>query len=88
MSVPTYEDMMRPVLEILAANGETQFRTMPDQVADVMHMSEADRAQKIGSGQLVVTNRVGWAITYMVQAGVVSRPRRGYAEITPVVANS
>lgn len=83
MSVPTYEDMMRPVLEILAANGETQFRTMPDQVADAMHMSEADRAQKIGSGQLVVTNRVGWAITYLVQAGVVSRPRRGYAEITP-----
>ncbi|MDN5744652.1 MAG: restriction endonuclease [Nocardioidaceae bacterium] len=83
MAVPTYEDMMRPVLELLAANGETQFRAMPDQIADAMSISEADRAQKIGSGQLVVTNRVGWAITYLVQAGVVSRPRRGYSEITP-----
>lgn len=83
MSVPTYEDMMRPVLELLAENGETQFRTVADQVADAMQISEADRAETISSGQLVVTNRVGWAITYLVQAGVVSRPRRGYAEITP-----
>lgn len=83
MAVPTYEDMMRPVLELLAANGETQFRTVPDQIADAMSISEADRAQTIGSGQRVVTNRVGWAITYLVQAGVVSRPRRGYSQITP-----
>lgn len=83
MAVPTYEEMMRPALELLNREGETQFRTMPEQIADAMGISAEDRAQTIGSGQLVVTNRVGWALTYMVQAGVVVRPRRGYAEITP-----
>lgn len=83
MAVPTYEDMMRPVMELLAKNGETQFRAMPEQIADTMSISDEDRGQTIGSGQLVVTNRVGWAVTYLVQAGVVVRPRRGQAEITP-----
>lgn len=83
MAVPTYEDMMRPVMEHLAKNGETQFRTMPEQIADAMNISDEDRGQTIGSGQLVLTNRVGWALTYLVQAGVVVRPRRGHAELTP-----
>ncbi|WEV77742.1 hypothetical protein O9K63_14270 [Janibacter cremeus] len=40
MAVPTYEDMMRPVMEILATNGETQFRAMPEHIADAMNISD------------------------------------------------
>lgn len=82
MTVPDYQAMMRPVLEALEALGPQQFRAVIDLVADRMQLSEADREATIDSGKTVVSNRVGWAITYLVQAGAVRRPRRAVAEIT------
>lgn len=82
MTVPDYQAMMRPALEILDDLGPQQFRAMVDHVAERLRMSEADRAVTTDSGQTVVANRVGWAITYLVQAGAVRRPRRAVSEIT------
>ncbi len=53
-----------------------------DLVADREGLTDEDRRTTIESGKSVLTNRVGWAVTYMVQAGVVRRPKRGFAEIT------
>lgn len=47
-----------------------------------MRISEPDRAISIDSGQAAYVNRVGWAVTYLVQAGAIRRPQRGVAEIT------
>lgn len=47
-----------------------------------MKVAEGDRATTIDSGQAVYINRIGWAVTYMVQAGAIRRPQRGVAEIT------
>lgn len=47
-----------------------------------MQIEERDRAATIDSGQAVYVNRVGWAVTYLVQAGAIRRPQRGVAEIT------
>lgn len=82
MAVPTYEAMMRPTLEVLANLGRQQFRKLTELVADAMQVSDKDRATSIDSGQAVYVNRVGWAVTYLVQAGAVRRPQRGVAEIT------
>lgn len=82
MTVPDYQAMMRPVLETLESLGHQQFRSVVDLVADRMQLSNGDRARTIDSGQTVVNNRVGWAVTYLVQAGAVRRPKRGVAEIT------
>lgn len=82
MALPTYEDMMRPSLEILAAEGPLPFRELADRVAEKMEISAEDRLTVIESGQAVYLNRVGWAITYLVQAGAVYRPRRAVAEVT------
>ncbi len=82
MAVPTYEAMMRPTLELLAEGGPRPFRQLADLVADAMRLDEQDRATTIDSGQAVYVNRVGWAVTYLVQARVVRRPQRGVAEIT------
>lgn len=82
MAVPNYEALMRPALEALAAHGQTQFRTLVDLMAAGLSLTADDRAATIGSGQSLVVNRIGWAITYLVQAGVIRRPKRGYAEIT------
>ncbi|MFC7598016.1 restriction endonuclease [Terrabacter sp. GCM10028922] len=82
MTVPSYEQMMRPTLEVLADKGPLAFRSLVDLVAQRMQIGEDDMVATIDSGQSVVVNRVGWAVTYLVQAGVIKRPRRAYAEVT------
>ncbi|UJH71802.1 winged helix-turn-helix domain-containing protein [Ornithinimicrobium sp. INDO-MA30-4] len=82
MAVPTYEAMMRPTLEVLADRGRQPFRQLAELVADEMRIEKAERASTIESGQTVYVNRVGWAVTYLVQAGAIRRPQRGIAEIT------
>lgn len=82
MPVPTYEQMMRTVLEVLAEYHTLPFGSLVSVVAERMEISETDRAATIDSGQFVFQNRVGWAVTYLVQAGAVKRPKRAQAEIT------
>lgn len=82
MAVPTYEAMMRPTLKVLADRGLQPFRQLAELVADEMQVEDVDRVTTIDSGQAVYVNRVGWAVTYLVQAGAIRRPQRGVAEIT------
>lgn len=82
MAVPTYEAMMRPTLKVLADRGRQPFRQLAELVADEMQIEKRDRATTIDSGQTVYVNRVGWSVTYLVQAGAIRRPQRGVAEIT------
>ena len=35
-----------------------------------------------GRSQRTIVNRTGWAAWYMVQAGLISRPKRGFIQIT------
>jgi restriction system protein len=51
-------------------------------VAGRIGLSTDDRKQTIPSGAPLYDNRLAWAVTYMNQAGLVRRPRRGIVEIT------
>ena len=82
MGIPDYESLMRPTLEVLA-DGSENFREVQDLVAASQGVTDDDREVLLPSGkQSMFANRVGWAITYMVKAGLVRRPRRGVATIT------
>lgn len=82
MVVPDYQALMRPTLDVLSEHGTLQVRALTDLVADSVGLTEDDRAETIGSGKSRVGNRVAWAVTYLVQAGAVRRPQRGYCELT------
>jgi restriction system protein len=83
MGVPDYETLMRPSLDALADGSERTTREVQDIVARAEGISDEDRQALLPSGkQPVFTNRVGWALTYMVKAGLVRRPRRGVVVIT------
>lgn len=83
MAVPDYQSLMRPVLEVLTERGQLQVgRQLVPAVATRCKLSEEDLAEQISSGLPLASSRIQWAATYLVQAGAVSRPRRGYAEIT------
>lgn len=82
MAVPTYEQLMLPALLALSDGQPCASAQLRDRVADLIELSDADRSERIPSGAPVFDNRLHWAVTYLVQAGVLERPRRGVVRIT------
>ncbi len=82
--IPDYQSCMRPALSHLADGQLHRSREVKDALADLFGLTEAERAELLPSGrQRVIDNRVGWALTYLSQAGLVDRPARGQVQITP-----
>jgi restriction system protein len=82
MSVPEYQTFMAAVLRALQDGQPRSAREIRELVAAEMGITEDDRRDLIKSGVPVFDNRVGWATTYMVQAGLIRRPRRAINQIT------
>lgn len=82
MPVPDYQTLMAPTLSALGDGQPKSTVALRNIVAERLGLSEADRKETIKSGSPVFDSRVHWALTYMSQAGLVSRPKRGIAEIT------
>jgi restriction system protein len=78
VAVPDYETLMRPTLAALA-DGQPQTRSqLREVVAPAAGVSDEDLLEMLPSGKATVFgSRVGWALTYMSQAGLVTRPKRG-----------
>jgi hypothetical protein len=83
MGVPDYETLMRPTLAALAS-GQPQTRgQLRDAVAASIGVTGDDLTEMLPSGKATVFgSRVGWALTYMSQAGLAARPKRGVYVIT------
>ncbi|EED33280.1 restriction endonuclease [gamma proteobacterium NOR5-3] len=83
MAIPDYQTLMLPILE-MASDGETH--TAPEAVdflAAKFNLSTADVEELLPSGkQARFRNRIGWARTYMKQAGLLEYPSRGKFRIT------
>lgn len=81
--IPDYQSLMRPVLACAAA-GETRIGDAVEQLAEKLGLTPDERAQLLPSGkQTMFANRVHWAKTYLVKAGLAEGTRRGYFRITP-----
>lgn len=78
MGVPDYETLMLPTLAALA-NGRAQTRSeIRDAVAAATGIAGDDLLELLPSGNATILgSRVGWALTYMSQAGLTTRPKRG-----------
>lgn len=83
MSIPDFQTLMRPVLAYLHDGATRRSRDIKSAMADHFELSETERAELLPSGrQRTIDNRVAWALTYLSQAGLVSRPSRGNVTIT------
>jgi restriction system protein len=84
MAVPDYESLMRPTLQALASTPQLSRAEVREAVAVATGMEPDDLAEMLPSGKATVFgSRVGWALTYMTQAGLAMRPKRGVYAITP-----
>lgn len=75
---------MLPVLKLAADDKEHKFSQSVEELADQFELSTEERNELLPSGsQAVFNNRVGWARSYLKQAGLLASPKRGFFTITP-----
>lgn len=77
MSIPDYQTLLLPVLEI-ASKGETSVPLAEAEIAAKFSLSDQEREQMLPSGkQRVLHNRIHWAKFYLMKAGLLESPKRG-----------
>lgn len=82
MSIPDYQSLMLPVLEI-AGKGETSVPLAEAEIAARFNLSDQEREQLLPSGkQRLLHNRIHWAKFYLTKAGLLQVPKRGRFSIT------
>ncbi len=79
MAIPDYQTIMLPVLKLASDEAEHKFSQAVEELADEFSLSPEERSELLPSGsQAVFNNRVGWARSYLKQAGLLESPKRGY----------
>lgn len=74
---------MLPVLKLASDGKEHKFSSAVEELADEFSLTMEERSELLPSGsQAVFNNRVGWARSYLKQAGLLASPKRGYFTIT------
>jgi restriction system protein len=83
MAVPDYQTVMLPLLKLLA-DGETHnIADLAGQISEQFELTEEEREERIPSGtQRLISNRVGWAKSYLKASGLVEQPKRAFVRIT------
>jgi restriction system protein len=83
MAIPGYESLMTPLLALLARRGLLTLGEATECLADEFALAPDERAVMLPSGQYpLFKNRVGWAKTYLKQAGLIVQPKRGLMELS------
>ena len=83
MALPDYQSCMLPLLGYLQEGQERSMGEITDHLASHFKLSAAECKEMLPSGsQAIFHNRVGWAKTYLKQAGLLETTRRGYSRIT------
>lgn len=83
MAIPDYQALMLPVLKLASDGKDHKFSQAVEELAQLFKLTTEERNELLPSGgQAVFNNRVGWARSYLKQAGLLASPRRGYFSIT------
>jgi restriction system protein len=83
MSIPSYEELMFPVMRVLEDKQEVSIKYLVDKLASDLKLSEEELKEQLPSqNQSIFRNRVSWAKTYLKKAGLVDNTKRGYVKIT------
>ena len=83
MPIPDFQTAMLPLLRLASDGAEHTFRQAVDTLADEFHLSDEERSELLPSGTApTFSSRVGWARTYLKQAGLLMSPKRGVFQVT------
>jgi restriction system protein len=83
MAIPTYQQVMLPLLQYAADKQEHAVSETYDYVASVFNVSTQDRSELLPSGyEAIFDNRVRWGLFYLKKAGLLESSKRSFFRIT------
>ena len=82
-SVPTYEQVMFPLLNAAKDGVAHRVRDVVDLVVAHFSLPQQLREEKLPDGRNKLIHRMEWARTYLKKAGLLEYPSRGLFKITP-----
>ena len=83
IKIPDFQSVMLPILKTLSFGEVFSTADVVQQISDEFQLTEEQRAELLPSGkQTIIKNRIGWAITYLKKAGLLSSPKRAHIQIT------
>ena len=83
MSIPDFQSIFMPLLKYSEDGQDHTNREAVEALAKIFNLNEEDLVKLLPSGkQLLFTNRVNWAKTYLTKAGLLECPSRGIFKIT------
>lgn len=83
MAIPSYQKFFLPLLRLTANDEELNITIATERICDLFNLSDEERKLLLPSKQqTVVKNRVSWARTYLVKAGLLQVTKRAFFKIT------
>lgn len=82
MAIPSQTEMYRVVLDVVEEGREYRRKEIGDAVHEALGLTREEEGQVTSSGVPVWKSRVGWAVTWLSDAGCLRSPRRGWWVIT------
>lgn len=76
VGLPTWDQFMIPMLNLLADGRQRRLREMVSSLADEV-LTPDQLAERLPSGNAKADNRIGWAASYLSRVGAIDRPSRG-----------
>lgn len=83
MSVPTFQELMLPLLHAYRDGNQFTLSELTPVIAQRLNLTESDLKELLPSGkQTTFANRIAWARFYMTKALLLESPSRGKHKIT------
>ncbi len=80
--LPSYDEMYGAVLTVLEDGSPRSRSELYAEVSNGMHISDESKAILTSNGDPKYKGRIGWAITYLNQAGLIERVEKAVYRIT------
>ncbi len=82
MALPKYSDFYKPILMLLKNGSVYSTKEIKSFCITEMKLSEEDIKDTFTNGNLVLPNRIGWALTYLKKAQLLSNEKRSQYQLT------
>ncbi len=83
MAIPTYDELMSPVLKLLSDGVERSRDDISNTIANQLNLTEEEKNRIYANNpKKVFKDRIAWARTYLKKAGLIESPQRATSKIT------
>lgn len=83
MAIPDFQTLMLPVLKAVSDHQQHAMKDIVEQLAIEFALTEDEKSELLPSGTArTFNNRIAWAASHIKKALLISRPKRGYIEVT------